>query len=91
MSVSTVITVKTDPQVKQQAQKIVKDFGLSLSGVINGYLKQLIRDKEIHFTLENPLNKKTEKDLAQIESDITNFQNLDGPYSAQNITKAFQK
>ncbi len=48
---STVINIKTDVKVKKEAQKIVADLGLSLSGAINGFLKQLIRDKAIVFTL----------------------------------------
>lgn len=48
---STVINIKTDIKVKKEAQKIVADLGLSLSGAINGFLKQLIRNKAIVFTL----------------------------------------
>lgn len=48
---STVINIKTDVKVKQEAQKIASDLGLTLSGAINGFLKQLIRDKAILFTL----------------------------------------
>lgn len=48
---STVINIKTEEGIKKEAQKIAADLGLSLSGVINGFLKQLIRDKAIVFTL----------------------------------------
>lgn len=48
---STVINIKTDREIKKEAQKIASDLGLSLSGVINGFLKQLVRDKAIVFTL----------------------------------------
>lgn len=48
---STVINIKTDIKVKKEAQKIAADLGLSLSGAINGFLKQLIRDKTVVFTL----------------------------------------
>ena len=48
---STVINIKTDVKVKKEAQKIVSDLGLSLSGAINGFLKQLVRTKTISFTL----------------------------------------
>ena len=36
---STVINIKTDIKVKQEAQKIASDLGLTLSGAINGFLK----------------------------------------------------
>jgi DNA-damage-inducible protein J len=48
---STVINIKTDVKVKKEAQKIAADLGLSLSGAINGFLKQLIRNKAVIFTL----------------------------------------
>ncbi len=48
---STIINIKTDQELKKEAQKIVSDLGLSLSGVLNGFLKQLVRDKAIVFTL----------------------------------------
>jgi addiction module RelB/DinJ family antitoxin len=48
---SAVINIKTEQATKQEAQKIASDLGLSLSGVINGFLKQFVRDKAILFTL----------------------------------------
>jgi len=55
---TVVINIKTDPKVKKEAKKIASDLGLTLSGTINGFLKQLIRDKSIFFTLDesNPSN-----------------------------------
>ncbi|KKS33525.1 MAG: DNA-damage-inducible protein J [Parcubacteria group bacterium GW2011_GWC2_42_12] len=48
---SSVINIKTDIKVKKEAQKVAADLGLSLSGAINGFLKQLIRNKTVLFTL----------------------------------------
>jgi DNA-damage-inducible protein J len=55
---STVINIKTDIKIKKEAQKIAADLGLSLSGAINGFLRQLIRNKTVLFTL----NKNTPSD-----------------------------
>jgi len=52
---STVINIKTDVKVKKEAQKVVADLGLSLSGAINGFLKQLIRNKAVLFTLNEDI------------------------------------
>ena len=49
---SAIINIKTEPEVKYQAQEVAKQFGVSLSGLINAYLKQLIRTKKVEFTLE---------------------------------------
>lgn len=48
---SAVINIKTDIKIKKEAQKIASDLGFSLSATINGFLKQLIRDKTLVFTL----------------------------------------
>jgi DNA-damage-inducible protein J len=49
---STVINIKTDIKIKKEAQKITADLGLSLSSAINGFLRQLIRNKTVVFTLK---------------------------------------
>jgi len=52
---STIINIKTDPKVKKQAKKVASDMGLTLSGAINGFLRQFIRTKTLVFTSnENP-------------------------------------
>ena len=55
---TVVINIKTDPKIKKEAKKIASDLGLTLSGAINGFLKQFIRNKSIFLTLDenNPSN-----------------------------------
>jgi addiction module RelB/DinJ family antitoxin len=55
MNNSTVINIKTDSKVKRDAQKVAADLGLSLSGVINGFLKQFVRTKAVFFTLDESI------------------------------------
>jgi len=47
----TVINIKTDKEVKKNAKKVAEDLGFSLSAVINAYLKQFVRNKEVYFGL----------------------------------------
>ncbi len=49
---TTIINIKTDIKIKQQAQKVSADLGLSLSGAINAFLRQMIRDKKVYFSLD---------------------------------------
>lgn len=49
---TAVIITKTEPEVKKQAQEVAKEFGISLSSLLNAYLKQIVRTKKIEFTLE---------------------------------------
>lgn len=48
---TAVVNVKVNPKVKKEAQKLAEDLGLSLSSLINGYLKQIIRTKKVSFDL----------------------------------------
>ncbi len=67
---TSVVNIKVDPDVKREAQKVAHDLGISLSGVINGFLKHLVRTKTIHFSLnEEPSDylvhalKESRKDI----------------------------
>ena len=47
------ILIKTDPQVKVKAQKTAETMGLSLTSVINRYLKHFITVKSITFSTKD--------------------------------------
>ncbi len=49
---SAVINIKTDPRVKLEAQKVASGLGLSLSALINGYLKHIIKTETVQFSLK---------------------------------------
>jgi len=40
---TAVINIKTQPEVKAKAQEIAKEIGVSLSSLLNAYLKQFIK------------------------------------------------
>lgn len=67
---TAVVNVKVDPQVKQEAQKVAKELGISLSGVINGFLKHLIRTKSIHFSLNEEPSDYLIRSLKESREDI---------------------
>lgn len=47
---SAVINIRTEPEIKREAQKVVKNLGLSLSDVMNGYLRELVKVKKVNFS-----------------------------------------
>lgn len=66
---TTAIYIKTQPEVKAQAQRVAKDMGLSLSALVNGWLRQLAKTKSVTFRSE-PLeipNARTRRALKQSE------------------------
>lgn len=48
---TTVINIKTNPDVKLKAQAIAEELGLSLSAVINALLRQFVRTKAVNLDL----------------------------------------
>lgn len=48
----TVLNVKTDKEVKEQAQELAEEIGVPLSTVVNAYLKEFIRTREVRFVAE---------------------------------------
>ncbi|MFH1192084.1 MAG: type II toxin-antitoxin system RelB/DinJ family antitoxin [bacterium] len=82
---STIVNIKTDPKVKKEAQKVAADLGLTLSGVINGFLKQFIRTKTVVFTLNE--ERPSDYLLASIEESEKERENGQG-HSFKNNKEA---
>ena len=68
---TTAIYIKTEPETKAKAQKVARELGLSLSAVVNGFLKQLIQTKTMTFSAarEEP-NVYLQSVMAQAEKHI---------------------
>lgn len=47
MNTHTILNIKTDKKLKAEAKKVSGELGVPLSTVINAFLKQFVRDKEI--------------------------------------------
>lgn len=65
-----VINIKIDQKVKTQAQKVAADLGLSLSSLLNAYLRQVIRTKEVSFRLEEKPSARLIKSIEEAEKGI---------------------
>jgi DNA-damage-inducible protein J len=72
----TMINIKADLEVKENSQKILRDLGLSLSSVINLFLKDLIRNRSISFSTIPKMTPYLENILGKVENDIKNGKNM---------------
>ncbi|MBI4090596.1 MAG: type II toxin-antitoxin system RelB/DinJ family antitoxin [Candidatus Komeilibacteria bacterium] len=72
----TIINIKADKEVKEQAQKIAKELGLPLSTVINASLKQFIRNKEVHFSTAPHMTPELEAVIGKAQSDLKARKNI---------------
>ena len=72
----TVLNVKTDVEVKAQAQSMAKHLGVPLSVVVNAYLKEFIRSGEFTLRSEPELKPAVAKRLKHALQDIEADKNL---------------
>lgn len=77
----TVIHIKADKEVKENAVKVAHALGLNLSDVINASLRNFIRTREVIFSDTPQMTPELEKLLDKVEKDIKNKRNLVGPFS----------
>lgn len=78
----TLINIKADKDVKEKAQQIAEGLGLPLSTIINAYLKEFIRDREVKISLEPKLRPKIIKLLRQASIDYKNGKNISPMFSS---------
>lgn len=79
---TSIINVKTDKDVKRSAQRVAEELGLSLSTVINAYLKQFVRNREIHLTTVPHMSAELEEFLGRVEEDIKKKRNFSPAFSS---------
>lgn len=77
----TTINIKADKEVKENAQKIAKDLGLTLSAIMNASLKEFIRNRSVSFSTIPKMTPYLESVLDEVEKDIKEGKNMAGPFS----------
>jgi len=64
-----VITIKTDESTKLAAQALARDAGITLSSLINSYLKQVVATRRIEIYAPEQMTPRLEKFIEQVELD----------------------
>ncbi len=67
---NTVISVKIDQDVKNSAQEVAKSTGLTLSALVNAYLRQVAATRRIELYAPEQMTPKLEKLIAEIEIEL---------------------
>jgi addiction module RelB/DinJ family antitoxin len=68
---NTVISVKIDKDVKASAQEVAKSAGLSLSTLVNAYLRQVAATRRIELYAPEPMTPKLESLIAEVEAELS--------------------
>ena len=77
----TVIHIKADKEVKENAAKVARELGLNLSDVINASLRTFIRTRTVIFSDTPQMTPELEKYLEKVEEDIKHQRNMIGSFS----------
>ncbi|MBA3788942.1 type II toxin-antitoxin system RelB/DinJ family antitoxin [Patescibacteria group bacterium] len=67
---NTVISVRIDKDVKESAQEVAESAGISLSTLVNAYLRQIVATRRIELYAPEQMTPKLEALIAEIDADI---------------------
>jgi addiction module RelB/DinJ family antitoxin len=87
----TLLNIKIEPDFKREAQKVAEELGFSISALIRGFLKQLVREKQVDFSVIQRLNQKTQRILDEIEEDIRLDRNFSPAFTSAKEAIAYLK
>jgi addiction module RelB/DinJ family antitoxin len=88
---NTVISVKVNKELKEQAQEVAKSVGIPLSTLINAYLRQLVVTRRVDFSAPEEMTPEMEKLIAKAEQEIANGA-ISGPYkTAEEFVKSLSR
>lgn len=82
MVMKTIINIKADKWIKEEAKKIAEELGLTLSAVVNAQLKQFVRNRSVYFSTIPRMTKELEDILGRVEKDIAVKKNTSPSFSS---------
>ena len=78
---TTMINIKTDKKVKEEAQKLAEELGFTLSAFVTASLKQFIRTRSVSFSDSYRMTPYLEGVLEEVERDLKEGKNLSPAFS----------
>lgn len=76
MSDTTVLNVKIDKALKQQAQEVAKAIGLPMSTVVATNLREFVRNRSITISDVPRLKPEVEDEILRRSDDVKNDKNI---------------
>ncbi len=67
---TTTIHIKTDIKTRDNAKKVAKDYGFSLTALVNVVLKQIVRTKHLTLNLDEEPTQYMIESLKKSEEDV---------------------
>ncbi len=72
----TTLLLKTTKALKNEASQVAKELGVPLTTVLNAYLRQFVRDREIRISVEPLLSSSKLKELILISHAMDNGKDI---------------
>ncbi len=86
---TTMINIKTDKKVKEEAQKLAHELGFTLSSFVTASLKQFIRTRSVQFSAGYQMTPYLEGVLEQVEKDIKAGKNMSPAFTSAKEMDAY--
>jgi addiction module RelB/DinJ family antitoxin len=67
---NTVISVKLNKDIKESAQEVARSAGLTLSTLVNAYLRQVAATRRIELYAPEPMTPNLEKLISEVEAEL---------------------
>lgn len=90
-SMKTVISVKVDKEVKEAAQEVAASAGISISTLVNSYLRQISATRRIELYAPEQMTPKLEALIASIEAEIEAGEVSEGFSSVEDFLADLKK
>lgn len=76
----TTITIKTNKTLLKQSKKLAEELGITLTGVVNSFLKQFVRERKFSVSAEPMPTKEKMALLEQISKEMDSGE-FSGPFT----------
>lgn len=76
----TTITIKTNKTLLKQSKKLAEELGITLTGVVNSFLKQFVRERKFSVSAEPMPTKEKMALLEQISKEMDRGE-FSGPFT----------
>ena len=83
-----IINIKADEEVRDQAKALAAELGIPLSTVVNAYLKEFIRDREVSFSAIPSMTPVLETSIEHAEKDLSKGENVSEAFSSADAAIA---
>ncbi len=90
MNTKTVLNFKTDKSLKLEAQKTAEEFGIPLGTIMNAFLRQFVRNKEISLNISYQPTKYLTDILKEAENDFEKGL-INNPLTGEDFIKHLKK